>query len=235
MRYYSRYFHDSLKPYHLLDFFEVYDEAEKYDNDFYMRLLDQRKKELIEENIEELFCVEQFVFSIQYTASAWVLLAALSVDIQVKIVDTRVFFLYAITNEVYKLISKDKDVQSQTVKKVIEDYEHRKMIDFKKVPRHWKQIFDIDFMEALLVNINFVGSDMNIRISALDRIIYDIMLRDIKILYNETNVTFGVIHFAETILNGDNLEINLLTNFNEISIIAKDIDIVCQGVSGGRS
>lgn len=225
MRYFTRYFQDSLKPYHLLDFFEVYDEAEKYDNDFYIRLLNQRKKMLIEEGLEDIDGIDQYLFSIQYTASAWTLLSGLSVDIVDKIVDTRVYFLYAITDEVYKLICKEKDAQDKIVKKVIEDYEHRKMIDLKKVPEHWKQIFEIDFKEALLVRIDFVGIDMNIIISTEDRITYDIILRSIKNLYNETNVTNGVIYFAETILNRDNLEFNLLTNFNEISIIAKDIDI----------
>lgn len=44
MRFFTRYFQDSLVPYHLLDFFEIYDEAEKYDNDSYIRLLNQRKR-----------------------------------------------------------------------------------------------------------------------------------------------------------------------------------------------
>lgn len=225
MHYFTRYFQDSLRPYHLLDFFEIYDEAEKYDNDFYIRLLNQRKKEFTKENTVSSDRIEQYIYSIQYTASAWTLLSTLPSDIVTKIVDIRVYLLYAITREVYESICKEKDKQEKIVKKVIEDYEHHKKIDLEKAPKHWKQIFDIDWMQALLVKIDDIGRDMRIRISTTGRDKYDITLRDIEIIYNETNVTSGVIYYAETLLNHNNLEINLLTNLNEISIIAKDVNV----------
>lgn len=225
MRYFTRYFKDSFRPYHFLDLFEIYDEAEKYDDGFYTRLLNKRKQELAEENTGVIDCTEQYMFSIQYTSCAWTLLSVLPVHIQDKIVDTRVFFLYAITQEVYELICKEKDEQDKNIRRVIEDYEHHKIIDLEKAPKHWKQIFEIDFMEALLVKLDFVGLDLNMKISTDGREDYEITLRDIQVLYNETNITTGVIYYAEILLNKNNLEINFLTNFNEISILAKDIDI----------
>ena len=70
------------------------------------------------------------------------------------------------------------------------------------------------------------GQDVNLRISTDDRITYDITLREVISFYNETNVTnYGIIYYGETLLNETNLELNLLTTFNEISIIAKDVEV----------
>ena len=46
MRFFTRYFKENQHPYHALDFFEVYEEAEKFDNEFYLRLYNQRKEEI---------------------------------------------------------------------------------------------------------------------------------------------------------------------------------------------
>lgn len=71
-------------------------------------------------------------------------MSGLPVGIATKTADTRVYFLYAITREVYELICKEKDAQDKIVEKVIEDYEHRKIIDLEKTPKHWKQIIAKD-------------------------------------------------------------------------------------------
>lgn len=231
MEYYTRNFHTKILPYHILDVFIIYDEAESFNEELYEYLLNKEKIELLK--MLEIYSDYKYkeVFSYHHTASEVALLSMLPTDIEIP--DMRVFLLGGVSREVYEQIKKEKDKQDALVKDKLDAVEARYNHDSKIVPKHWLEMYNIEWQEAELQDIEYRGQDIILRILDAWNDEFIVELINGLVLYSEEEIIASWIIFAETLLKDSKLVLNVLGYDNEFTIEADDVIIINNGFHGG--
>jgi hypothetical protein len=224
MEYYTRNFYTNILPYNIIDDFTIYNEAASFNEEFYEYLLSIRKTEMMTLS-HNSYNIN--VFTQTYAASAVKLLSILPTYIQIP--DIRVFLLYGVSREVYKQIQNEKneqDILIQTKRNIInERYNH----DSKLVPKHWLDMYNIQWEDAILDTIEYRHHDIILNICDSYKDEYTIQLIDADVVLKEEEIERSLIIFVETLLKDSKLELNILTYFNEFTIKAHDIIVTKLG------
>lgn len=226
MEFYTRNFYTNILPYNIIDDFTIYDEAASFSEEFYEYLLNIRITE-----IERLALIHDSnnvnVFTLTYAADAVKLLSILPTYIQIP--DIRVFILYGVSCEVYEQIEIEKNKQDILVQNKFNTIKERYKHDSKLVPKHWLDMYNIQWEDAGLDTIEYRQHDIILNICDNYKDKYMIQLIDGNVVYSEKEIERSRIIFAETLLKNSKLELNILTYFNEFTIVAHDIIITKLG------
>lgn len=226
MEFYTRNFYTNILPYNIIDDFTIYDEAASFSEEFYEYLLIIRKTE-----IERLALIHDSnnvnVFTLTYAADAVKLLSILPTYIQIP--DIRVFLLYGVSREVYEQIENEKNKQDILVQNKLNTINNRYNHDSKLVPKHWLDMYNIQWEDARLDTIEYRQHDIILNICDSYRDEYTIQIIDADVVFKEKEIERSRILFVETLLKDSKLELNILTYFNEFTIEAHDIIITKLG------
>lgn len=227
MEYYTRNFHTRILPYHILDRFTIYDEAESYNEEFFNHLLNIKKAELLALNPDSK---NMDILSPRYTVEAAKLLTNLPTDIRIP--DTRVFLLYGVSPKVYEQIKHERERQDTLIQNKLNTIQDRYKHDSKIVAKHWLDIYNIQWQESVLNDIEYRDQDIILRISDAYNDEYTVELINGAVLYSEKEIIPSQIIFTETLLKDSKLVLNVLGYDNEFTIEASDITIVSNGLNG---
>ena len=146
MQYYTRCFHMSLLPYELLDEFTVHEEAEQYNEGFYLKLLEEKRERYRK---EDLFFKDGDIFSDYYTAGVTKLLS--EVPAYVGVADCRVFLLKAMAPSVWKYFKEEARKQELRYKLLFDKLKIREQEDQLKMPEHWLPLFDLAWVDGAFI------------------------------------------------------------------------------------
>ena len=221
MQYYTRSFHMSLLPYELLDEFTVHEEAERFSEDFYQKVLEEKRAQYrkIYSDFED-----GEIFSGVCIAGVAKLMADLPGSVE--IADCRVFFLKAMAPSVWKYFKEEARKQEIRYKLLFEKLEKREQEDRLKMPEHWLPLFDLAWQDGVFF-LHAVEGD---RITATVRDefcnIMDLTFFGAEWYAQEEEEMPTRILFTEVLWENGKLRLNILTRTNEYSILAEDVKCV---------
>ena len=153
MQYYTRSFHMSLLPYDLLDEFTVHEEAEHYNEEFYQKLLEEKREQY---RREDLSFKDGDIFSDFYTGAAVKFLS--EVPPYVGVADYRVFLLKVMAPSVWKYFKEEEKKQEKRCKLLFDKLKKREQEDQLKMPKHWLPLFDLAWEDGAFF-LNTVTAD----------------------------------------------------------------------------
>lgn len=218
MQYYTRSFHMSLLPYELLDEFTVHEEAEQYNEEFYQKVLEEKREQYrkVYSDFED-----GEIFSGVCIAGVAKLMADLPG--YVEIADCRVFFLKAMAPSVWKYFKEEASKQEIRHKLLFEKLEKREQEDRLKMPEHWLPLFDLAWTDGAFI-LHAVTAD-KITATVRDEFnqIMELTFFGAEWYTQEEEERSTRILFTEVLWENGKLRLNILTHTNEYSILAEDV------------
>lgn len=221
MQYYTRSFHMSLLPYELLDEFTVHEAAAQYNEEFYQKLLAEKREQYRKES---LFFKDEDIFSSSYTAGVAKLMADLPG--YVEIADCRVFFLKAMAPSVWKYFKEQARKQEKRYKLLFGKLKIREHEDRLKMPEHWLPLFDLAWEDGIFFMQAVEGDKITATVSDEFSNRMDLTFCGAEWYEEEEEEMPTRILFAEVLWENGKLRLNILTRTNEYSILAEDVKCV---------
>jgi len=208
----------SLLPYDLLDEFTVHEEAERYNEEFYQKLLKEKREQY---HREDLTFEDGDIFSDFYTGAAVKFLS--EVPPCVGVADYRVFLLKVMSPSVWKYFEEEARKQEKREKLLYDTLKKREKEDRLKMPKHWLPLFDLAWVDGCFFLHTL--ADNKITATVRDEFGQEMDLTFLRaecFLQKEEEIPTRIL-FTEVLWENGKLRLNILTHTNEYSILAEDV------------